>query len=167
MAEYLSASAKPGTVMAKASCDRALAGESNSRNRGKSEDTCYRSRDGDTHTVPNGHGRNASGPIPRRRGFLASVWALGSFRQVSRGRRLGSGQRNGLRLAGKKSPRTVEGLGIALSVRDLSRGGAGVELSFAGVEWLVREVLKEAGDAAVLDPPDAREAVLAAAARIG
>ncbi len=46
-------------------------------------------------------------------------------------------------------------------------GSIAVELSFAGVEWLVREVLKEAGDAAVLDPPDAREAVLAAAARIG
>jgi predicted DNA-binding transcriptional regulator YafY len=46
-------------------------------------------------------------------------------------------------------------------------GSIAVELSFAGVEWLVREVLKEAGDAAVLDPPDARAAVLAAAARIG
>jgi len=46
-------------------------------------------------------------------------------------------------------------------------GSIAVELSFAGVEWLVREVLKEAGDAAVLDPPDAREAVLVAAARIG
>jgi proteasome accessory factor C len=45
-------------------------------------------------------------------------------------------------------------------------GAVAVELSFAGVDWLVREVLKEAGDAAVLDPPDAREAVLAAAARI-
>jgi hypothetical protein len=30
----------------------------------------------------------------------------------------------------------------------------------------VREVLKEAGDAAVLDPPDARAAVLAAAKRV-
>jgi predicted DNA-binding transcriptional regulator YafY len=46
-------------------------------------------------------------------------------------------------------------------------GSIAVELSFAGVDWLVREVLKEAGDAAVLDPPDARAAVLAAAARIG
>jgi proteasome accessory factor C len=45
-------------------------------------------------------------------------------------------------------------------------GSIAVELSFAGVDWLVREVLKEAGDAAVLDPPDARAAVLAAAARI-
>jgi proteasome accessory factor BC len=45
-------------------------------------------------------------------------------------------------------------------------GSIAVELSFAGVDWLVREVLKEAGDAAVLEPPDARAAVLAAAARI-
>ncbi len=45
-------------------------------------------------------------------------------------------------------------------------GSIAVELSFAGVDWLVREVLKEAGDAAVLEPADARAAVLAAAARI-
>jgi proteasome accessory factor C len=45
-------------------------------------------------------------------------------------------------------------------------GAISVELSFAGVEWLVREVLKEAGDAAVLEPRDARLAVLAAAKRI-
>ncbi|MHB1538205.1 MAG: helix-turn-helix transcriptional regulator [Solirubrobacteraceae bacterium] len=38
-----------------------------------------------------------------------------------------------------------------------------VELGFAGVDWLVKEVLKEAGDAVVLEPPDAREAVEAAA----
>ena len=31
-------------------------------------------------------------------------------------------------------------------------GSIAVELSFAGVDWLVREVLKEAGDAAVLEP---------------
>jgi proteasome accessory factor C len=41
-----------------------------------------------------------------------------------------------------------------------------VELSFAGVDWLVREILKEAGDAAVLEPEDAREAVRAAVARL-
>jgi proteasome accessory factor C len=52
-------------------------------------------------------------------------------------------------------------------VGEWSDGSIAVELSFAGVDWLVREVLKEAGDAAVLDPPDARAAVLAAAARIG
>jgi predicted DNA-binding transcriptional regulator YafY len=45
-------------------------------------------------------------------------------------------------------------------------GSIVVELSFAGLQWLVREVLKEAGDAAVLEPEDAREAVLAAVARL-
>jgi proteasome accessory factor C len=39
-------------------------------------------------------------------------------------------------------------------------------VSFAGTDWLVREVLKEAGDAAVLEPADAREAVLAALAKL-
>jgi proteasome accessory factor BC len=41
-----------------------------------------------------------------------------------------------------------------------------VELGFAGVDWLVREVLKEAGDAVVLEPDDARTAVRAAAETI-
>jgi proteasome accessory factor BC len=45
-------------------------------------------------------------------------------------------------------------------------GAVVVELSFAGVDWLVREILKEAGDAAVLEPEDAREAVCAAVARL-
>ena len=47
-------------------------------------------------------------------------------------------------------------------VEERADGSVVVELSFAGVQWLVREVLKEAGDAAVLEPEDAREAVLAA-----
>jgi proteasome accessory factor C len=34
------------------------------------------------------------------------------------------------------------------------------------VEWLVREILREAGDAAVLEPEDAREAVRDAVARL-
>ncbi|MGH2854154.1 MAG: helix-turn-helix transcriptional regulator [Solirubrobacteraceae bacterium] len=51
-------------------------------------------------------------------------------------------------------------------VQERSDGSVVVELSFAGVQWLVREVLKEAGDAAVLEPEDAREAVLAAAVRL-
>jgi predicted DNA-binding transcriptional regulator YafY len=45
-------------------------------------------------------------------------------------------------------------------------GSIVVELGFAGVEWLVREVLKEAGDAVVLEPEDAREAVVVAVARL-
>jgi predicted DNA-binding transcriptional regulator YafY len=45
-------------------------------------------------------------------------------------------------------------------------GAIAVELSFAGLDWLVREVLKEAGDAAVLEPADARAAVLSAAKKM-
>ncbi len=51
-------------------------------------------------------------------------------------------------------------------VEERTDGSVVVELSFAGVRWLVREVLREAGDAAVLEPEDAREAVLAAIARL-
>jgi proteasome accessory factor C len=49
---------------------------------------------------------------------------------------------------------------------ELTDGSIVVELSFAGTDWLVREVLKEAGDAVVLEPQDAREAVLAAVQRL-
>jgi proteasome accessory factor C len=38
-----------------------------------------------------------------------------------------------------------------------------VELHYAGEDWLTREIMKEAGDAAVLEPADARAAVLEAA----
>ena len=38
-------------------------------------------------------------------------------------------------------------------VSDLDDGSVIVALRFAGVDWLVREVLKEAGDAVVLEPP--------------
>jgi proteasome accessory factor BC len=51
-------------------------------------------------------------------------------------------------------------------VQECADGAVVVELSFAGVDWLVREILKEAGDAAVLEPEDAREAVQAAVARV-
>jgi proteasome accessory factor BC len=49
---------------------------------------------------------------------------------------------------------------------ELLDGSIVVELSFAGTDWLVREVLEEAGDAVVLEPEDAREAVLAAVRRL-
>jgi predicted DNA-binding transcriptional regulator YafY len=49
---------------------------------------------------------------------------------------------------------------------ELVDGSIVVELSFAGTDWLVREVLKEAGDAVVIEPEDAREAVLAAVRRL-
>jgi proteasome accessory factor BC len=50
---------------------------------------------------------------------------------------------------------------------ELKDGSVIVELGFAGVDWLVRETLKEAGDAVVLEPEDARSAVRAAADAIG
>ncbi len=50
-------------------------------------------------------------------------------------------------------------------VEELADGSLVIELSYAGGRWLVREILKEAGDAAVLEPADAREAVRAAVAR--
>jgi proteasome accessory factor C len=48
-------------------------------------------------------------------------------------------------------------------IGELADGSVIVELGFAGVDWLVREVLKEAGDAVVLAPADARAAVREAA----
>ncbi len=49
---------------------------------------------------------------------------------------------------------------------ELVDGALVVEMSYAGEDWLVREVLKEAGDAAILEPADARAAVLTAVARL-
>jgi predicted DNA-binding transcriptional regulator YafY len=49
---------------------------------------------------------------------------------------------------------------------ELADGSIVVELRFKGTDWLVRRVLEEAGDATVLDPPDAREAVRRAVARL-
>ncbi|HEX3909267.1 MAG TPA: WYL domain-containing protein [Solirubrobacteraceae bacterium] len=51
-------------------------------------------------------------------------------------------------------------------VEERSDGAVVVELSFAGVDWLVREILREAGDAAVLEPADARKAVREAVLRV-
>jgi proteasome accessory factor BC len=51
-------------------------------------------------------------------------------------------------------------------IGELADGSVIVDLGFAGVDWLVREVLKEAGDAVVLAPADARAAVREAAERI-
>ncbi len=51
-------------------------------------------------------------------------------------------------------------------VAELEDGAVIVELGFAGVDWLVREVLKEAGDAVVLEPADARAEVRRAAEAI-
>jgi proteasome accessory factor BC len=51
-------------------------------------------------------------------------------------------------------------------VAEMEDGSIVVELRFQGLDYLVKEILKEAGDAAVLEPPAAREAVLAAAERL-
>ncbi|MBO0769560.1 MAG: WYL domain-containing protein, partial [Solirubrobacterales bacterium] len=48
-------------------------------------------------------------------------------------------------------------------VGTLPDGAVVVDLGYAGLDWLVREVLKEAGDAVVLEPAEAREAVRVAA----
>ncbi len=48
-------------------------------------------------------------------------------------------------------------------LEELRDGSVIVELHFAGNEWLAREILKEAGDAAVIEPEDAREHVREAA----
>ena len=45
-------------------------------------------------------------------------------------------------------------------------GSVVVDFGYAGLDWLVRNVLKEAGDAVVLEPVEAREAVRTAAADI-
>lgn len=51
-------------------------------------------------------------------------------------------------------------------IEELADGSVIIELPFAGTRWLVREILKEAGDAAVLEPEDARELVLATAKKM-
>ncbi|MEA2373801.1 MAG: proteasome accessory factor [Thermoleophilaceae bacterium] len=48
-------------------------------------------------------------------------------------------------------------------VEELRDGAVVVEVHYAGDDWLVREILKEAGDAVVLEPEEARLAVLDAA----
>jgi proteasome accessory factor C len=50
--------------------------------------------------------------------------------------------------------------------QELEDGAVIVEYSYKGRDFLAREILKEAGDAAVLEPDDAREAVRAAVARL-
>ncbi len=49
---------------------------------------------------------------------------------------------------------------------ELADGAIVVEWAFKGTRYLVKQILKEAGDAAVLEPADVREEVLAAAERL-
>jgi proteasome accessory factor BC len=48
-------------------------------------------------------------------------------------------------------------------LEELADGAVIVERTYASHDWLAREILKEAGDAVVLDPDEARQAVLDAA----
>jgi proteasome accessory factor C len=65
------------------------------------------------------------------------------------------------------SPKQARWAGEERPVVNRLEGGAiVVEWAYKGTDFLVREVLKEAGDAVVLEPPEAREAVLAAAERL-
>jgi predicted DNA-binding transcriptional regulator YafY len=65
------------------------------------------------------------------------------------------------------SPDQARWVGEERTVLERRKGGAiVVEWPYKGTDYLVREVLKEAGDAAVLEPADAREAVLQAARRL-
>ncbi|MGH2839155.1 MAG: helix-turn-helix transcriptional regulator, partial [Thermoleophilaceae bacterium] len=50
--------------------------------------------------------------------------------------------------------------------QELADGSVIVEHPFKGTDFLVRDILGEAGDAAVLEPAEAREAVLAAVQRL-
>ena len=49
-------------------------------------------------------------------------------------------------------------------VEELSDGAVVVEMPYGSDDWLAREVLKGVGDLVVLEPDEAREAVLKAVA---
>jgi proteasome accessory factor BC len=44
-------------------------------------------------------------------------------------------------------------------VEELADGAVVIELPYAGKDWLVREILRGAGDLVVLEPDDARAAI--------
>ena len=65
------------------------------------------------------------------------------------------------------SPQRARWAREELTVSDeLADGAVIVELPYAGTDWLVRRVLEEAGDAAVLEPAEARDAVSRAVAKL-
>ncbi|MDA0179081.1 WYL domain-containing protein [Solirubrobacter phytolaccae] len=77
------------------------------------------------------------------------------------------------RIGGSRSARVHVGAEQARWAREqrpvlteVEGGAVVVEITFKGLDFLVREVLKEAGDAVVLEPADAREAVLDAAEKL-
>jgi proteasome accessory factor BC len=56
--------------------------------------------------------------------------------------------------------------GHGMAVAEVPDGAVLVEWAVKGADYLVRDVLNEAGDAVVLKPADARDAALAAAERL-
>ncbi len=84
---------------------------------------------------PDVHGWPSTGEVPRSR--AARVWISPERARWAR-----------------EDRRTLE---------ELKDGAVVVELHYAGEGWLAREILKEAGDAAVIEPEEARAAVLEAA----
>ena len=111
-------------------------------------------------------GTRRRAPLPPRPhqggdGDRRALRAAPRGRPGRRRRRLAA-HRRGARLA-PRAPvdlaraRALGARGAHASCEELADGAVVVELSFAGVAWLVREVLKEAGDAAVLEPEDARD----------
>ena len=106
-------------------------------------------------------------PLPPRphqaaEGHAQDVRAAARGRPERRPRGLAPHRRRASIAGGPRVDRTRAGpLGARAPRRaeELADGALVVELPFAGVHWLVREVLKEAGDAAVIEPEDARVAV--------
>ena len=73
-----------------------------------------------------------------------------------RGRERRRGPRLGLARPGPLAARGAHGH------EELSDGAVVVELPYGSTDWLVREILKGVGDLVVLEPDDARDAVLQA-----
>ena len=89
---------------------------------------------------------------------LNPIADIGGWPRTGNGRRLARGARADLRRAGALGARAADRRWPSCRTARII-----VEITFKSIEFLVREVLKEAGDAVVLEPADAREAVLAAA----
>ena len=108
------------------------------------------------HQARRGHRRRRSSRAPRSTPPPTSTAGRAPARSRPRARRA-SGSRPSARAGCARS---------TASAQELADGSVVVELPYAGTDWLVREVLEEAGDAAVLEPADAREAVRRAVARL-
>ena len=120
---------------------------------------CYRPRPRGRAPLPagphpprGGHRRRRSSRAPRSTPPPTSTAGCAPARSRRRASRT-SGSR----------PSALAGHGrSAACTRSSPTASVIVELAYKGIDFLVRDVLAEAGDAAVLDPRDARDAVLAA-----